>query len=126
MKSRLIELLRDARKNTKGANCDLEREHLFADYLLANGVIVPPCKVGDDVYIPWHYNGTRGIAYFEVTHIIMDCKESYVKTDFATDDEGFWDLCNGGKFYFDDFGKTIFLTKKEAEKALKEGADDGC
>lgn len=84
-----------------------------------------PCNVGDDVYIPWHYNGTRGIAHFEVTHIIMDCKESYVKTDFETDDEGFWDLCNGGKFYFDDFGKTIFLTIKEAEKALKEGADDG-
>lgn len=126
MKSRLIELLRDARKNTKGANCDLEREHLFADYLLANGVIVPPCKVGDDVYIPWHYNGISGIAYFKVTHIIMDCKKSYVKTDFVTDDEGFWDLCNGGKFNFDDFGKTIFLTKKEAEKALKEGAVDGC
>lgn len=23
----------------------------FADYLLVNGVIVPPCKVGDDVYV---------------------------------------------------------------------------
>lgn len=48
-RERLIELIRGARKNTKGANCDLEREMLFADYLLANGVIVPPCKVGDRV-----------------------------------------------------------------------------
>jgi hypothetical protein len=50
MKDRLIGLIREAKKNTKGANCDLEREMLFADYLLANGIIVPPCNVGDTVY----------------------------------------------------------------------------
>lgn len=40
MRGRLIELTRKAKKNTKGANCDLEREMLFADFLLANGVVV--------------------------------------------------------------------------------------
>lgn len=40
MRGRLIELIRKAKRNTKGANCDLEREMLFADYLLANGVVV--------------------------------------------------------------------------------------
>lgn len=40
MKDRLIELIRKAKRNTKGANCDLEREMLFVDYLLANGVVV--------------------------------------------------------------------------------------
>ena len=50
-RERLIELIRKAKKNTKGASCDLEREMLFADFLLENGVIVPPCKVGDTVYI---------------------------------------------------------------------------
>ena len=36
---RLIELIRKAKKNTKETNCDLEREMLFAEYLLANGVM---------------------------------------------------------------------------------------
>lgn len=40
-RERLIELIRKAKKNTKGASCDLEREMLFADYLLANGVMLP-------------------------------------------------------------------------------------
>ena len=45
MRDRLIELLRVAKKNTKGATCDLEREHLFADYLIENGVVeVVRCK----------------------------------------------------------------------------------
>ena len=50
MRDRLIELLRDAKKNTKGANCVLERELLLVDYLIENGVVVLPCKVGDKMY----------------------------------------------------------------------------
>lgn len=40
-RERLIELLMDVPADGVG---------LIADFLLANGVIVPPCKVGDDVY----------------------------------------------------------------------------
>lgn len=47
MKDRLIELIRQAKKHTKGANCDLEREMLFADYLLEKGVIVAPMPMAD-------------------------------------------------------------------------------
>lgn len=43
-RERLIELIREAKKNTKGANCDLEREMLFAEYLLANGVTISKPK----------------------------------------------------------------------------------
>ncbi len=39
-REKLIELIQNAKKNTKGANCDLERDMLFADYLLENGVMV--------------------------------------------------------------------------------------
>ena len=46
-KDRLIELIRKAKKNTKEANCDLEREMLFVDYLLANGVIVAPMPMAE-------------------------------------------------------------------------------
>lgn len=40
----------------KGSECV---NHNIADYLLANGVILPPCKAGDTVYvISRYYTGT--------------------------------------------------------------------
>lgn len=41
-RDRLIELL-----NTDMSGCDGDYAEELADYLIANGVIVPPCKVGD-------------------------------------------------------------------------------
>ena len=41
-RERLIDLIRGAKKHTKNANSDLERDMIFADYLLEHGVIVPP------------------------------------------------------------------------------------
>ena len=98
-RERLIKLL--------DQNCgyvEEQRAELLADYLLANGVIVPPCKVGDTVY--WYNMGGKIVEakakaiYFIVRH-----------------PEGF-----EYKVSFDDFGKTVFLTREEAEKALQKGA----
>ena len=59
MLDRLIELLKKARMEEQAAclcAClddviDMPRgDEYIADYLLAHGVIVPPCKVGDTVY----------------------------------------------------------------------------
>ena len=47
MRDRLIELIREAKKQTKNANSDLERNMIFADHLLANGVIVAPMPMAD-------------------------------------------------------------------------------
>ena len=93
----------------------------LADHLLANGVIVPPCKVGDTVYMPWEWNGTKGVAILEVIRIVDDYfnKDSpYVITDLFSDDMDFLIAYNNGSFAFMDFGKIVFLTKSEAEKAL--------
>ena len=49
MRDKLIEFIKQAKKQTKNANCDIERNMIFADYLLENGVVVPPCKVGDEI-----------------------------------------------------------------------------
>ena len=114
MKERLVELISQV-QYMGGLECRL------ADHLLAEGVIVPPVSiVGQTVYLSWIYDGVKGIACLEVTHIITDYKKSYIRTDFATDDEGFWEKYNGGQFDFEDFGKTVFLTREEAEKALRE------
>lgn len=45
-RDRLIELLQEYTDDNNGGGSN----HGLADYLLANGVIVPPCKVGDIVY----------------------------------------------------------------------------
>ena len=95
----------------------------LADYLLEHGVIVPPCKVGDTVW--W------------VTEIVDEnCEE---KPDillgeiasFSVQKEGLWAFCryvNGLTFWHlvsDYFGKTVFLTREEAERALKERENNG-
>ena len=60
MRDRLIELIKEANKKSfeyirENDNMDYiptqdELCGVYADYLLANGVIVPPCKVGDRLY----------------------------------------------------------------------------
>lgn len=82
----------------------------LADYLLANGVIVPPCKVGDTVW------DTEGNAWkvFAIT-IWQDCIG--LKTANNRDIRKTFTI---GKH---SIGKTVFLTKEEAEEALKGGAE---
>lgn len=90
------------------------RSEFVADYLLANGVIVLPCKVGDYIYYPWHYDGNSGVAILEVNKIVIN-GETLV---FILDPES--DMPMPCWFSMDDFGKTVFLTKEEAIAALKE------
>ena len=77
----------------------------IADYLLDNGVIVPPCKVGDIVW------DTEGNAWkiFAIT-IWEDCIG--LKTANSKDIRKTFTI---GKR---SIGKTVFLTKEEAEEAL--------
>lgn len=82
-----------------------------ADYLLENGVIVPPVSVGQTVY---KVNGIKAreykVDYFDIFNNIVNFT---FKIHLIADD---W-----SDFVFaDDFGKTVFLTKEEAENALKE------
>lgn len=101
---RLIELLLQSEplheRDLDDDLCDGEVEAI-ADYLLANGVIVPPCKNGDVVYRLAH-----GYAYeerFRCAHVTY--------------------LTNGYGFGEKDIGVVAFIgehAKEEAEKALAE------
>lgn len=78
-----------------------------------------PCKVGDIVYWvnDWFYDGKIGLNH--ESHIT----ESKVSR-FICDSEGVWiRLRNGENIPSCEFGKTVFLTKEAAEKALKEMED---
>ncbi|MBE6784164.1 MAG: hypothetical protein E7536_09165 [Ruminococcaceae bacterium] len=106
MRDRLIELLQSVPANYEGNR----GVGSIADFLLENGVIVPPCKVGDTIY-------RTAIEYGEVWE--WDIVEIQINLDefvFIDDSENI--------FLETDIGKTVFPTKEEAEKALKEGADN--
>ena len=77
----------------------------IADHLLANGVIVPPCKVGDTVWIAGEYRGV-----YSVSVRTMFFSHSGVEMVRTT-------KCD---IPFHDFGKVAFFTQEEAEKALAE------
>lgn len=83
----------------------------IADYLLENGVIVPPCKVGDTVYIIDGGQICEGVVikiFGELdnetvyTMEYTDCCDDIVESDFIES----------------DYGITVFLTKEEAQKEL--------
>ena len=107
MRDRLIELIRCAEVHpVKGVVITVGSQYSpgfiadIADNLLANGVIVPPCKVGDTVY--------KTSVLGEITELKIkgfDC-------GIATEPYNIIPIEN--------FGKTVFLTKEEAEQALKE------
>jgi hypothetical protein len=114
-RDRLIALINDCRY-MDGYGMELVEKQ--ADHLLSNGVIVPPCNVGDKIY-------------FVVEH---DCKYFLDEGEVGSiykDEGGIWvsARCGSGLHYRHkeiDFGKTVFLTKEEAEQALKEREQGEC
>ena len=93
---------------------DEEIENI-ANHLLANGVIVPPCKVGDIVYKIMDIESVhRQILEVEVLSIrIEDKMKFFVKTVKNY-------LYCYDEYSIDDFGKSVFLTREEAEQALPQ------
>lgn len=70
-------------------------------------VIVPPCKVGDTVYVC--FSRTR----------VIECKVAQIIIEHI-EEIGMSFICYGGmRFDMRHWGKTVFLTREEAEKALE-------
>lgn len=93
----------------------------YADRILADGWIRPPCKVGDMVYIPWHWDGQQGVSSAKVEEInIYDNKNHFMfLIDLQSDDEEYSQKYDGWKID-KSIGETVFLTREEAEKTLEE------
>ena len=97
--------------------CARHWAEIIAYYLLANGVIVPPCKVGDMVYVvSRYYAGDWEIYQCEIESITHYKKNTFISC--AANDVRF------GKINFGlntgQIGESVFLTKEEAEEKLKE------
>lgn len=115
MNDRLIELIKaylDENVFIYPADFDTEYgiccEHL-ADHLLADGVIVLPAKVGDTVWSkeaePYKVISVEWFS-MKVTHLHCVSLIANIRHTFSV-----------GKR---SLGKTVFLTREEAERALKE------
>lgn len=85
-----------------------------------SGWVHLPCKAGDTIFMPWEWNGENGIARITVLRVVLTEDESYIETDFDSDDYDYFMKYNCGLFWFEDFGKIVFAIKEEAEKALAE------
>lgn len=103
MRDRLIELIKSARY--WGANTSAE----IADHLLAEGVIIPPCKVGDTVYTVSRKHPKKWKVHF-IGYNSQGEFKMHIATEKFTEMLEVWDYA---------IGKTVFLTREEAEKALE-------
>ena len=103
MRERLNELLKGSSQYITEQDSLIEK---IADYLLENGVIVPSCKIGQAIF---RIDDKSVFDWWDVEHI-----EIYAEEIVYIDD-------SGNQFTDEDIGKTVFLTREEAEQALKGG-----
>ena len=75
-------------------------------------LVVPPCKVGDRLY---EVTGRKTISVYKVRAIRVELFGLFIEWDIV---EGFvWQSLAG--INAGEIGKTVFLTREEAEKALE-------
>jgi len=111
MRDRLKELLVDCQHNYDKEVVSAIAEQrpfkhetaFFADHLIANGVILPPCKVGDTVFMVGVI--TQQITTHKVVGINYSEDGLFLLTDSFT-------VVSVAQ----QLGKTVFLTREEAEK----------
>ena len=125
MRDRLIELLcnvkcegeecfgncphRIGQKCNKVQRLEMCSVFAIAEHLLSAGVIVPPCKAGDTVWYPSKYCGRP--YPINITHLEIYEEEIIIYSE------------GGSEWRPEDIGKTVFLTREEAEQALKGGGE---
>lgn len=103
-RERLLDLLNDV----IDLPCDGELIDDIANHLLDNGVILPPVKVGDTVYVISRY---RGIRQRKIVEILLAEERSFVVGG---------DIYSEERYHFSYIGETAFLTLDEASAALEK------
>ena len=123
-REKLIELLHEAER---WGNDDVNAQ---ADILLANGVIVPPCKVGDKVYVLIQVvSDKRNERYFTILEAVAvgyeercgDRKrwEFEVNLSYISDQLKEETIIKKLNLSESEFDNIVFLSRKDAKKALE-------
>ena len=84
----------------------------IADHLLANGVIVPPAKIGQTCFEPYYFY-RKDIEECRVSSITQKADGSFKIRLTNLQGKGVFEITP------DKIGKIIFLTREEAERALE-------
>ncbi len=137
-RERLIKLIKHC------TSCEQCFDEDIADHLLANGVIVPPCKVGDVVYVikrcrcgkPENYElqdcGRKIVAKTPkvLARVMFQEVGKRLKPNYTGKIE--YEVVPKGTICYSiyekqftmkmltEIGKTVFLTKEEAEQVLRQ------
>ena len=103
VREKLVELLRNAKAAMKSENlsCDIARNMFVVDFMMANGVTVQECKLGDKIY------QTDGVRIYEsiIGEITLTAKRTiFVAENIAFDERA--------------IGNSVFLSYAEAEAHL--------
>ena len=115
-RERLVELLKDNQGDSTYYMTD-EAVQSVSDVLLANGVIVLPCKVGDTVYEICERRRSGKWQKAIVERVVHGIEIGIDKILTAR--------CGTTTYvYLSRLGETVFLTREEAEKALKGGEEE--
>ena len=137
MRDRLIELIGSKICDGYSPNCDEYSPHTckncyandckigdLADAIIADGWVKPPCNIGDTVYrivkMSTGVTNKHKVLYKDgkITGIITPCEPTikcFIRCVEVTKNN-LIDVC-------ENFGKTVFSTREEAERAMKEGAE---
>ena len=118
MRDRLIKDLRISKTEWLEKECDHETDkelvEYVADYLLDDGWIRPPMKLGQMCFKPWYSAWSDEVRQYRVSSITQKADGSFKMrlTDLVT--KSVFEIIP------DKIGETVFLTKEEAEQKLKE------
>lgn len=123
MRERLIKLLNNqccpspllCDANCKYAHLESCYPERVVDYLIENGVVVPPCKVGQKVW--------KLMFWLKSPAEIIEGKVSMLQQKA----DGTWKIritrrSSVEDITLDEIGKTVFLSREEAEMVLKGGS----
>lgn len=124
-RERLIELIDDFGDdvalcdvcNRPREDCEGCTNEQLAEYLVENGVVVLPCKVGDTVYEICERRRSGKWQKAIVERVVHGIEIGIDKILTAR--------CGTTTYvYLSRLGETVFLTREEAEKALKGGEEE--
>ena len=112
-RDRLEKLYEKAVAEYSKTNKAMFKKSFICDFLIENGVIVPPCELNDLVYvIPCRENGLKEIAEMRCIGFAISRDEKILNlVDWKN---------KLYQPYFSRFGIDIFSSRKEAEKAFVE------
>ncbi len=132
MRDRLIELIKQGDKTFADKYEGKVMSHIdevyefIADYLIDNGVVLLPCKVGQTVFrlVKLHGDGYTKIVEGTVFEVATTYEYCGIKHRFY-----FWEKGTTSKHInryslwceFDQIGKSVFLSREDAEAKLKGG-----